>query len=41
MQKYYKSMTFFQNEDDPIYKRDYNVAVGFDTFDKSSLPKYL
>ena len=41
MQKYYSSFSFYQDKDDPIFKRDYNVPVGFDTFEKSSLPKRL
>lgn len=41
MQKYYHTGAFFQDSDDPIFKRDYNTAVGEDLFDKSSLPKIL
>ena len=38
MQKYHKSLTFFQDKDDEVFKRDYNIPVGMDTFDKSALP---
>ena len=41
MQKYYSSLTFFQDKDEDIYKRDFNVAVGYDTFDKSALPSRM
>ena len=29
------------DDEDPILKRDYNIAVGEDLFDKSSLPSVL
>ena len=29
------------DSDDPIFKRDYNIAVGEDLFDKSNLPSVL
>ena len=41
MQKYYKLGPFFGDSNDPIYKRDYNVSVGEDNWDKSNLPKVL
>lgn len=41
MQKFYKMGAFYLDSDDPIFKRDYNIAVGEDLRDKSSLPKYL
>jgi microfibrillar-associated protein 1 len=41
MQKYYSSFTFHQDSEDPIFKRDYNVAVGYDNFDKSVLPQRM
>jgi len=41
MQKYYHKGAFYQDSDDPIFKRDYNVAVGEDLFDKTLVPKIL
>ena len=41
MQKYYHKGVFFQDSDDPIFKRDFNVAVGEDLFDKSVMPDVL
>lgn len=41
MQKYYTGFTFYQNSEDPIFKRDYNIATGFDTYDKASAPEIL
>lgn len=41
MQKYYSGLTFFQDKDDEVYNRDFNIAVGFDTFDKSALPRNM
>ena len=41
MQKYYSSFAFFQDQDEEVYKRDYNVAVGYDNFDKSLLPQRM
>lgn len=41
LQKYTKSFTFFQDSEDPLFKRDYNVPVGLDTFDKSALPQAM
>lgn len=40
MQKYYGSLAFFQDKDEDIYKRDYNIATGYDMMDKSSLPEF-
>eukprot|EP01017_Pseudomicrothorax_dubius_P029104 TRINITY_DN3505_c0_g3_i1.p1 TRINITY_DN3505_c0_g3~~TRINITY_DN3505_c0_g3_i1.p1 ORF type:complete len:462 (-),score=177.29 TRINITY_DN3505_c0_g3_i1:18-1403(-) len=41
MQKYYHAGAFYQDNDDPIFKRDYNMPVGEDLFDKSTLPRIL
>jgi microfibrillar-associated protein 1 len=41
MQKYYHKGAFYQDSEDDIYKRDFNVAVGDDLWDKSMLPKIL
>lgn len=41
MQKYYTSFSFFQNSEDPVFQRDYNIATGFDTFDKSAAPTIM
>lgn len=41
MQKYYHKGAFYQDSDDPIFKRDYNVGVGEDMWDKSGLPSIL
>lgn len=41
MQKSYKMGVFNIDESDPIFQRDYNIAVGEDNFDKSFLPKVL
>ena len=41
MQKYYHKGGFFQDSDDPIFKRDTNLAVGEDNWDRSSLPSIL
>ena len=41
MQRYYHKGVFFQDSDDPIFKRDYNVGVGTDNFDKTNLPGVL
>ena len=37
MQKYYHMGIFFQDSNDPIFKRDYNIGVGTDNFDKTAL----
>jgi len=41
MQKYYSSFAFYQDSNDPIFQRDFNVAVGYDNFDKSVLPERM
>jgi microfibrillar-associated protein 1 len=45
MQKYYTMGVFFKDDSqgnlDHIFNRDYNLPVGEDKFDKSSLPKIL
>ena len=41
MQKFYQRPRYFQNPNDPLFNRDYNVAVGEDRRDKSSLPNIL
>lgn len=41
MQKYYHKGIFFQHSDDPIFQRDYNIGVGTDNFDKSTLMRRL
>lgn len=41
MQKYYHMGVFVSDPDDPIFKRDYNIGVGTDNFDKSGLRKSL
>ena len=38
MQKYYDVGIYNIDENDPLFKRDYNMAVGEDLFDKSVLP---
>jgi len=38
MQKFYSKGIFHIDDDDPLFKRDYNMAVGEDLFDKSVLP---
>lgn len=40
MQKYYGSLAFFQDEDEALYKRDYNIATGYDMMDKTHLPEF-
>lgn len=41
MQKYYHKGAFYQDADDPIFRRDFNAAVGEDAWDKSTLPSVL
>lgn len=42
MQRYYHKGGFYQDSNDPIFQRDYNVAVGAeDLRDKTMLPKAL
>jgi microfibrillar-associated protein 1 len=41
MQKHYTMGIFNRDDDDPLFKRDYNMAVGEDLFDKSTLPAIL
>lgn len=41
MQKYYHKGIFFQDTDDPLFNRDYNIGVGTDNFDKSGLIRRL
>ena len=42
MQKYYHRGAFYQDkQEDSLFNRDYNVAVGEDAWDKSALPKIL
>lgn len=38
MQKHYSMGIYNRDDDDPLFKRDYNIAVGEDLFDKSVLP---
>ena len=40
MQKYYGSLPFFQDQDEELYKRDYNIATGYDMMDKTHLPEF-
>jgi len=41
MQKYYHKGAYYQDNDDPIFQRDFNVAIGEENFDKSTLPGVL
>lgn len=41
MQRYHHVGIFVDDPDDPLFKRDYNIGVGTDNFDKSNLPKRL
>lgn len=43
MQKFYHKGGFFQDSDEELYKRDFNVAVPEDLLDKSNpnMPKIL
>jgi microfibrillar-associated protein 1 len=38
MQKYYHKGAFYQDKEDEILNRDYNIAVGEDLYDKSIMP---
>ena len=40
MQKYYHT-GIFGDKSDPLFTRDYNIGVGSDNYDKSSLPKAM
>jgi len=41
MQKYYHKGAYYQDSNDPIFERDYNVAIGEDNQDKSTMPEIL
>jgi len=41
MQKYYHKGAYYQDNNDPIFQRDFNVAIGEENFDKSTLPGVL
>jgi microfibrillar-associated protein 1 len=41
MQTYYHKGGFFQDSSDPIFQRDYNLAVGEEIRDKTMLPKAM
>jgi microfibrillar-associated protein 1 len=41
MQKYYHKGAFYQDSEDPIFKRDYNLPTPMEMQDKSSLPEAL
>ena len=41
MQKYYHKGAFFQDANDPLLNRDYNIAVGEDLVDKNILHPYM
>lgn len=41
MQTYYHKGGFFQDSSDPIFQRDYNMAVGEEIRDKTMLPKAM
>jgi microfibrillar-associated protein 1 len=41
MQKYYHKGAYYQDTNDPLFQRDYNVAVGSDNFEKANLPGIL
>jgi len=41
LQKYYHKGAFYQDSNDPLFQRDYNVATSEETWDKSNLPKIL
>lgn len=41
MQKYYHKGAFFQDSDDEIFKRDYNLPTPMEMQDKTALPEIL
>ena len=41
MQKYYHKGAFYQDSEDPLFKRDYNMPTPMEMVDKSVLPKIL
>ena len=41
LQKYHHKGAFYQDTDDPLFRRDFNSAVGEDAWDKSVLPGVL
>jgi microfibrillar-associated protein 1 len=41
MQKYYHKGAFYQDSDDTIFKRDYNLPTPLEMQDKSMLPEIL
>lgn len=41
MQKYYHKGAFYQDSNDPIFKRDYNLPTPLEMQDKSALPEIL
>jgi len=41
MQRYHHKGIFFQDDNDPLFNRDFNIGVGTDNFDKTSLPQVL
>lgn len=41
MQKYYHRGAFYQDNDDPVFQRDYNLPTPMEMQDKSMLPQIL
>lgn len=41
MQKYYHKGAFYQDSEDEVFKRDYNLPTPMEMQDKSMLPKLL
>jgi microfibrillar-associated protein 1 len=41
MQKYYHRGAFYQDDDDEVFKRDYNLPTPMEMQDKTLLPKLL
>ena len=41
MQKYYSKGAFYQDSEDPIFQRDYNMPTPLEMVDKSVLPTIL